>query len=163
MQSVYICTDPRHNGEIVLANIPGRNGSGGCPEEYREIRYYSSSYMPTTYCSLEDHQVTGGQGDSIFDDIFGGDDDELETPYNLSYTVGNGITISWEDGNSSSTTTYVVERYVDGGDRTKNWSNGRSYTDTNVSSGHTYTYSVYAYNQNTNKTSGWSEQITVSY
>lgn len=162
LHAVYVCTDPRHNGEIVLANIPGINGSGGCPEEYREIRYYSSAYTPSTYCALEDHQVTGGQDDSIVDDNTDSDED-LETPYNLSYNVGNGITIYWEDGNDSSTTTYVVERYVDGGERTKNWSNGRSYTDTNVSPGHTYTYSVYAYNQNTNKTSGWSDQVTVSY
>ena len=111
---------------------------------------------------MEDHQVTGGQDDSIVDDNTDSDED-LETPYNLSYNVGNGITLYWEDGNDSSTTTYVVERYVDGGERTKNWSNGRSYTDTNVSPGHTYTYSVYAYNQNTNKTSGWSDQVTVSY
>lgn len=162
LYSVYVCTDPRHNGEIVLANIPGVNSSGGCPEQYREIRYYSPSYMPSTYCSLSDHQVNGTQDDSFGNggETSGG---SLETPYGLGYTLSGGITLYWQDNNDSSTTTYVVERYVDGGSRTKNWSNGRTYTDSDVSPGHTYTYSVYAYNQNTNQTSGWSEEITVSY
>ena len=61
---VYVCTDPRHNGKVYLANIAAEGSSGGCPSEYVELRYYAPGNVPTEYCDLEDHQVTGDKASS---------------------------------------------------------------------------------------------------
>ena len=119
LHAVYVCTDPGITGEIVLANIPGINGSGGCPEEYRERS--AIIHRPILLPLIVLWRITRSLADRMIVSlmIIRDSDEDLETPYNLSYNVGNGITIYWEDGNDSSTTTYVVERYVDGGERTK--------------------------------------------
>ena len=88
----------------------------------------------------------------------------LETPYDLSVSSGaDYISISWQDSNNANTTSYVIEKLKDGGSRTKIWVYGKSYTDADVESGHTYSYRVYAYNESTEKTSGWSSQASIGF
>ena len=118
-------------------------------------------YAPTRTCNLH---TTGWPG------FFGDDDDQPvsggttpETPYDVSISSGRGISISWQDSNPGSTTVYVVERLVDGGDRVKKVVRKKSYTDTDVSSGHSYAYRVYAYNEDTGEVSAWSEQVSIDY
>lgn len=153
MSSAYVCLDPRHNGELFLANVSS-SGSGGCPSEYVQLRYFTRGTMPSRYCNLDDHQITGSNGR----------EDMLETPYDLSVSSGaDYISISWQDSNNANTTSYVIEKLKDGGSRTKIWVYGKSYTDADVESGHTYSYRVYAYNESTEKTSGWSSQASIGF
>ncbi|MBO8169510.1 MAG: PBP1A family penicillin-binding protein [Thermoanaerobacteraceae bacterium] len=51
------CADPRHEGKLVLANIPAPGQEGGCPEEYIVHRVFAPGTAPKTYCDLKDHQV----------------------------------------------------------------------------------------------------------
>jgi hypothetical protein len=60
--SVYICTDPRHGAERVLANVPTLYESGGCPREFVALRYYGEAYLPTKYCELADHGLETALG-----------------------------------------------------------------------------------------------------
>lgn len=53
---VIICTDPRHNGRLYAANLPGRSESGGCPDEYlQRVMIQHDQYLEQ--CPLADHQV----------------------------------------------------------------------------------------------------------
>jgi len=54
---IGICTDPRHNGNLFLANYPQEGDTGGCPEEFIEFRSFEAGSMPNIYCDLPDHQV----------------------------------------------------------------------------------------------------------
>jgi len=55
-REVYICRDPRHEGKLYRANIPGPFETGGCPEEYLEkIILQPGQTLPP--CPLEDHQT----------------------------------------------------------------------------------------------------------
>lgn len=55
--SVKVCTDPRHNGVLYLANIPGLLETGGCSPEFIEERKFKVGEAPKTRCPLQDHQV----------------------------------------------------------------------------------------------------------
>lgn len=52
-----VCTDPRHNGVLYLANTPGLLETGGCPAEFIEERKFKPDEAPTQRCPLQDHQV----------------------------------------------------------------------------------------------------------
>lgn len=56
--TLKICTDPRHNGVLHLANEPGLLETGGCTAEFIEEHQFLPDEAPTTHCPLEDHQVT---------------------------------------------------------------------------------------------------------
>ena len=58
----YICTAEEHQGRLVLANLAGHGGEGGCPNEDVQLRYYAPGSVPTAHCDLAGHQVTK-QGD----------------------------------------------------------------------------------------------------
>ena len=51
------CTDPRHEGKLVLANISGPGQEGGCPEEYIVHRVFPPGTAPSAFCNIEEHQV----------------------------------------------------------------------------------------------------------
>ncbi len=54
-EKVKVCTDPRHQGRIYLANIPKDSEFGGCPGEYiAEIEIDNARQLG--YCPLADHQ-----------------------------------------------------------------------------------------------------------
>lgn len=55
--TVKVCTDPRHNGVLYLANIPGLLETGGCSHEFIEERTFLVDEAPKTRCPLQDHQV----------------------------------------------------------------------------------------------------------
>jgi len=54
---VKVCTDPRHNGILYLANTPGLLETGGCPPEFVEEREFPVNDVPKLRCPLPDHQV----------------------------------------------------------------------------------------------------------
>lgn len=55
---VAVCTDPRHQGQEYLANLPNPGESGGCPPEMIENRRYPAGEAPQEKCPLPDHQLT---------------------------------------------------------------------------------------------------------
>lgn len=55
---VKVCTDPRHGGELYLANIPGPGQTGGCSPEMVQERSFAKGTEPTRHCPLPDHQVS---------------------------------------------------------------------------------------------------------
>ena len=70
---VVICTDPRHNGRLYLANIPGRTETGGCPEQYRQ-RIVIQEGQKLQYCPLADHQKSKKSArDTVKDVLKGGE------------------------------------------------------------------------------------------
>ena len=171
--SVYVCTDPRHNGVPVLANIPAGGSEGGCPDEYVVERYYSRGSIPSAYCDLEDHQVIGdrvtsGNGnpfdefEDFWNELLGSD--VPSTPSGLSASrLEDGIYLSW-NGSLHEDISYIVDR----ADSTSGAAErvqvfGTEYTDTNVKSGVTYTYRVYALNVEDNTTSDWSSSVSIQY
>lgn len=128
-------------------------------------------YLPHTTCTLHslpwhNDDDYPGNGHWNNDDAWDDDNDQsqLETPYDISATAASdGITVTWQDGNNTNTTSYVVERTRDNSVKTKQWIYGKYYVDTDVYNGHTYTYRVYAYNEHNEKISGWSESVSVDY
>lgn len=53
---VKVCTDPRHQGRIYLANIPEDGEFGGCPGEYiAEIKIDNPGHLG--HCPLSEHQT----------------------------------------------------------------------------------------------------------
>ena len=164
MQAVQICTDPRHNGETVLANVAGRGGEGGCPAEYVTTRYYYPQFVPVRYCDLEDHQVTryGDQDNDADNGNNNGNQVLLETPYDVAaVSTGSSIQVTWQADNVAGTV-YVVERLSGEGSSARYIAEGNSYTDTNVSAGVSYTYRVYAYYEATESTSDWSSYVSAN-
>ena len=142
--TVSVCTDPRHGGQAVLAG-------SGCPSQYVASRTFTKGSQPTYYCSLSDHQSGWGN------------QDPPGTPYDFYAGLsGSAVSISWQDGNPSGSVVYVLEKNVDGS-KTKLLSYSKTYTDYDISPGHTYTYRVYAYNEATGLTSGWTSSSSVRY
>ncbi len=161
-----LCTDPRHDGEEVLANVPSSRQTGGCPEEYWETRYFLSYNAPDDYCDLSDHQVSRSSGSSNNNNSNNNSSDsgsKLFTPTSLSVSSGQGISLTWTDNNESSSLIYCVERLTDGGSRTKFYTETKSYTDVDVEKGKTYSYRVYAYRESDGALSDWSEQKSIKY
>ena len=165
--AVSICTDPRHNGEKVLA-------TSGCPSEYVVTRYYAPGSIPTTYCTLEDHKGTpltpdygnSGSGSGSSDDGGGEAVESLNRPTNVSASISGGVcTVTWSSDNNSATTKFVVERVTDGDSSTqvRFVVYGNSCTDSAIESGHRYSYRLYAYNEEYAVSSKWSNTVEVSY
>lgn len=148
LNAAYICTDPLHGVERVLANVPGFGGSGGCPSEYVSLRYYGAASMPSKYCALAGHEISGGVSNP-FQPPIGGDSggttggssggstggssgssggyatDEvgapiLQTPYSLAaYPSTNGCLLSWTADNDPFLTTYRIQKITDGDEATE--------------------------------------------
>lgn len=165
MVKVSVCTDPRHDGHLYLANIAGEGQSGGCPSEYVETRYFAKETEPTEHCDLPDHAIAGNSG--------GGKDKDntpLSTPTDLSVSfnqAGKSIfcSVSWSDNyNDPHSTLYVLERITDGDSstRVKFSTYGHSYRDNDIETGHIYRYRVYAYDESSENLSDWSSAASIS-
>lgn len=70
---VVICTDPRHNGRLYLANIPSKTETGGCPEQYRQ-RIVIQDGQKLQHCPLADHQETKKSARDVVKDVINGRD-----------------------------------------------------------------------------------------
>ena len=74
---IGICTDPRHEGILYLANYPQEGELGGCPQEFIEFRSFQPGMVPSDYCKLPEHQVLrGASGDNHDENDQDKDDDE---------------------------------------------------------------------------------------
>ena len=65
---VWICLDPRHNGELVRANVPGPLETGGCPPEYMQ-KITLEPGQRIRECDLKDHQVKRKKARDVIDDL----------------------------------------------------------------------------------------------
>ena len=75
----------------------------------------------------------------------------------------DGIYLSWQ-GNNNSAIIYVLERTDNStGDSERFVVIGTEYMDTDVESGVSYTYRVYAYNEDSQTTSKWSSSAGATY
>lgn len=172
MRAYTICTHPDHDDEAVLANIAGSRQSGGCPEEYWETRYFVNSAVPKEYCDIDSHQVSGKTSGNTNNSNNDKKNDNktnestetgtLSTPTGLTATAGQGITLTWSDSNTG-TIIYGIKRTDEDGNETKYTSRTKSYTDTSVEEGKTYTYRVYAYRESDGALSDWSSSRSVKY
>ncbi|SHG48712.1 penicillin-binding protein 1A [Thermosyntropha lipolytica DSM 11003] len=65
---VAICTDPRHEGKLYRANIPGPLQEGGCPQEYIQ-KIVLSPGQDLPYCPFPDHQVKKRKVKEVIEDL----------------------------------------------------------------------------------------------
>lgn len=70
---VVICTDPRHNGRLYLANVPSKTETGGCPEQYWQ-RIVIQEGQKLQRCPLADHQETRKSARDVVHDVINGRD-----------------------------------------------------------------------------------------
>ncbi|WP_242848944.1 transglycosylase domain-containing protein [Syntrophomonas palmitatica] len=65
---VYICTDPRHEGRVYRANIPGALQSGGCPDQYiQKVQLPPGEAIEL--CPLPDHQLKTKKPKEVLQEI----------------------------------------------------------------------------------------------
>ena len=157
MVLTYICTDSSHNGEEVLANIPGSNQSGGCPSSSIKAKYYPAGKVPTKYCTISSHQITSG-GNTDPDDS----PQSIPTVSGLSANVsGTTATVSWSY--SGSVEPIFQVEYSDGSTTNQVDTSSYSTTISNLQSGKTYTFRVRVVDANNHSNTGsWSNQVSVS-
>jgi len=133
---VRVCTDPRHGGELFLAN------PGGCPDEYVSTMNFAVENMPQVHCGLPDHQSdtpAGGENGNGYSE---------PGSINLSWSKnGSHITLSWS-GPSSGSVIYSVERWTDDRPTRSNVAvtSKTSWRDTKIRAGNVYHYQVTAIN-----------------
>ena len=154
---VKVCTDPRHHGQLVLANVPEQGQSGGCPDEYVQIGTFSLTSLPDSHCSLQDHQLGASTGGFNNDDSFENQDLSLRAS-----TSGNGVNLSWNKVGSGSVL-FSVERWTaDNSGKSNIGTTGRtSWSDKRLQSGTVYYYRVTAINTSTQEKI-YSNQVEVS-
>lgn len=158
--AVKICTDPRHQGKPVLANIPGPGQQGGCPSQYVQIKEFPPGAAPTEHCDLPDHQIqksASGQQGGAAPPLA----PELQAQVDMS--LGNGriqVRLSWEAG-SGKNYLYSVERWENNARRSLTIIQETSYVDTSVKAGKTYMYRVLAIDPQT-QLSTPSNAVTVN-
>lgn len=138
-----VCLDPRHNGELYLANVPRPGGSGGCPDRFVEIRSFALTSVPGQHCNLDDHQVsapTGGGGGNDGSGDYGNQGLSLQ-----GSRSGNGISLSWNSVGSGNVI-YSVIRWSSKDSSKENIGTTKrtSWSDRNLESGTTYHYQVQA-------------------
>lgn len=55
-KTVKVCTDPSHGDKQYLANVPGKNQEGGCPDSV--VRTLTpGTKAPTEYCPIPEHSL----------------------------------------------------------------------------------------------------------
>lgn len=141
-----VCTDPRHNGELFLANAPQQGGGGGCPDEYVQIETFSLNNLPDTHCRLPDHQIdttTGGNGH----DPGNFEDGSISL---RATSIRNSVNLSWK-AKTSGPVVFSVERWTsnDSNRVTLGTTRRTSWTDKRLEDDTVYYYQVTAINTNT--------------
>ncbi|KUK10706.1 MAG: Penicillin-binding protein 1A [Clostridia bacterium 41_269] len=152
---VKICTDPRHNGIPVLANVPIEGQEGGCPSEYVAEKEFTLEEAPKTYCNLPDHQLgeatSGNNSDSSASappepSLTG---EAYVSPDNSSAFV----TLRWRIPQYNGSVYYTIEKWSNSNFARQNaaTTSRNTWTDHNVRVGNTYYYRVTAIDRNTQR------------
>lgn len=153
---VKICTDPRHKGKPVLANIPEPGQGGGCPPQYIQEREFPPGAVPTERCSLPDHQLTKQPSG-----LKPPPPPELQAQVDVGLGQNRArVKLSWS---SSGDTEYLysVERREENGRKNLSITRETSYVDNSVKPGKTYIYRVIAIDPRTQLSSS-SNEVTVN-
>jgi penicillin-binding protein 1A len=68
-REVYVCRDPRHEGQLYRANVPGPTETGGCPAAYIDkVRLQADQKLP--FCSIDEHQTSRKSASEVIQDVF---------------------------------------------------------------------------------------------
>ncbi|GFN23174.1 transglycosylase domain-containing protein [Thermanaeromonas sp. C210] len=156
-RTVLICTDPRHGGKPVLANVPGPGQQGGCPSEYVQSKEFAPGTAPTEHCNLPEHQLgEGSSGEPAPPPA-----PELQVQVDVELSSGRPeVKLSWHTGGEGEYL-YSVERRENGSRKNLTITRDTTYVDTGVKPGRTYTYRVLAVDPAT-QISTPSNEVTVN-
>ncbi len=186
--TVYICTDPAHNGQYYLANVPDSLHKGGCPSQYVQQKTFGAQYVPNQYCPLTNHQYTGGTqqptnppagNENTNNDTNSNqnnnqnnnnppvtDDGDLIKPVSLNAKLNGdntAIVISWTDNYNEPTTLYQIEKTDTTTGKTSILKTYfKSITDGSISGGTTYSYRIRAFDEVNTLYSGWTSAVSVT-
>jgi len=150
-----ICTDPRHHGQQVLANVPLEGQEGGCPPEYVVEKEFNLDKVPKIYCSLPDHQLGETTSNGSQDSSTGAPPapsltgEAIVSPDNSSALV----TLRWKMPQHKGSVYYTVEKWSDSNlaRQTAATTNRNIWADHNVRVGNTYYYRVTAVDSSTQR------------
>jgi len=152
---LQVCSDPRHGGQLFLANIPGGGQGGGCPPSEVTTKVFApGESTPSRYCNLPDHQ------------IFSGDDSlgiNLEGSPRITGSQAQ-VELNWEVNGSSSGVVYTVERWTDDTSRkiaVGKYLSKHSFTDKTARLNKVYNYRIVAYDKQTGAERGVSDEVIV--
>ncbi|MGI9950992.1 PBP1A family penicillin-binding protein [Moorellaceae bacterium AZ2] len=155
--TVLICTDPRHKGKPVLANVPGPGQQGGCPPEYVQSKEFAPGTAPTEHCNLPEHRLQKAPpGEPASPPA-----PELQVQVDMGLSSGRlEVKLSWQTGGEKEYL-YSVERRENGSRKNLTITRETSYVDTGVKPGRVYTYRVLAIDPAT-QISTPSNEVTVN-
>ena len=171
MVSVYICTEcTSKTGVLCMANRPAAGSSGGCPAEFVQQRFYMPNALPTAYCSIASHQVNG-EREQGYDPDSGGNSGgnggdhpgavSPDRPYGLTADAADGVVVLNWSFDGSGDVSFIIERKNDDtGETIPLKSTEPGYTDSDVEPGVTYSYRLYAYDNETGLSSDWTTSTT---
>lgn len=70
---VWVCTDPRHGGELFRARVPNPLETGGCPPEYMQ-KVVLDNNQHIRDCDLSDHQLKKKKARDVINNIINSDE-----------------------------------------------------------------------------------------
>lgn len=157
---VKICTDPRHKGKPVLANIPGPGQQGGCPAQYVQTQEFPPGSVPTEHCNLPDHQISKSTSGPPAAPV---PPPAPELQVQVDMGLGNGhiqVKLTWVTSGEKNYL-YSVERRENSTRKNLTITQETSYIDAGVKPGKIYIYRVLAIDPQTQLTTP-SNEVTVN-
>lgn len=152
-----VCTDPRHNGQLYLANVPESGEGGGCPEQYVEIRTFALNSVPGEHCPLPDHQLDSAAGGGNDYDA-GFENENINLRWSRS---GNGVNLKWNRVGSGSVIYSIIRWSSQNSAKVNVGTTSRtSWTDRNTQGNTVYYYQVTGINTGTQQRV-YSNSVTV--
>ncbi len=153
MVEVDICTDPRHEGRLILA-------TEGCPQEYVVTQEFPENEVPTQYCNLPDHKKDDSQ------EVDNPEEENNSAPpapeLSASVVPGKGIMLSWS-AKKNEDIVFSIEKSVNGTARYNlNFTKDKSYLDKEVEPNKVYYYRVFAHDRKHNLSTP-SNEVRIEY
>jgi len=141
MIEVVLCTDPRHEGERVIANIPSENETGGCPPELlKKATFAEKEVESLKRCNLPEHALQSTEP-------------QISAPQlKAQLKKRNGgevyVQLNWKSELTGDKIKYVIQRWSDeqGTEEPSTIAElqEQSYNDTNIKENTKYYYRVLA-------------------
>ncbi|GAW92263.1 transglycosylase domain-containing protein [Calderihabitans maritimus] len=167
--TVQVCTDSRHKGELVLANIPGPGEEGGCPPELIEEIIVQPGNYPSRYCDLPDHNIVQRSAAPPGDEPPARDkqappEPQLQAWVETSEDSSSGIQVrlTWTEPEEDRNYIYSIDRWTDSNPTKYNIgiTTSNQFIDRKVEKDQIYHYRIFAIDPKTGLTSPSSE-VTV--
>lgn len=152
---VKICSDPRHGGKPVLANVPGPGQEGGCPPELVTELEFDPGAAPSERCSLPDHKITTS---TTGPEPPGNGQTPPSPKLSAAATRENGRTavrLTWTISGGKNGFLYAVTRWTKSNPIPQDiaLTDRREYVDRDVRPGETYIYKVFTIDEQTDTSS----------